>query len=55
MNTQLLDLRTVNSINIRAMAQTTENALAEIRRTMRYYRSQQTIRRSGWYYTERKY
>ena len=55
MNTQLLDLQSMNILNIREMANTTENALAEVRRNMRIYKAKQTIRRNGWFWTELVY
>jgi hypothetical protein len=55
MNTQLLDLRTVNLIDISAMAATTENRLAAIRAEMHYYKTRYLIRRQGWAYSEPRY
>ncbi len=55
MNTQLLDTQSMNILNIREMANTTENALAEVRRNMRIYKAKQTILQKGWFWTEPAY
>ena len=53
--TQLLNLQSVNPINISEMAATTENRLAKVRAEMHYYKNRHLIRRIGWAYSEPEY
>lgn len=55
MNTQLLDLSTVNLIDLNEIANTTENRLAEVRAAMHYYRTRYLIKRQGWAFSEPTY
>ena len=54
-NTQLLNLQSINPIDISAMAATTENRLTAVRAEMHYYKTRYLIRRQGWAYSEPQY